>query len=146
MAQGTSIFYDRVKISIFGQPYMADGYITNFRANTKYGDKLTQGFSTDGTATGVLYANEETDISWDEFLVSSSQFVDLAALIRKSPAALTGQIIFQPFSVNGNASTAPAFVATKIVLPSLNLDAPGQGSEMKRSVSLQVGSFQPLTA
>lgn len=146
MAQGTSIFYDRVNISIFGAPYMAGGYILNFRANTKYGDKLSQGFSTDGTATGVVYANEETDISWDEYLVDETNFVDLAALIRKSPSALTGQIIFQPFSVNGTASAAPAFVATKIVLPGLNIDFGGQGSEGKRSVSLQAGSFQPLTA
>lgn len=145
MANGTSIFYDRVKISIFGQPYLEGGYILNFRANTKYQDALSQGFSQNGIATGTVYGNESTDISWDEYLVDAEQFVDLAALIRKSPSALNGQIIFQPFSINGSASSAPAFVATMIVLPGLDLNFGGQGTEGKRTVNMQAGNFQPLT-
>ncbi len=143
---GQVSFYDRVKISIFGQPYMQGGYILNFRANTKYGDKLSQGMSTNSAATGVMYGNEETDISWDEYLVDQNDFVDIASLIRKNPAAQSGQIVIQPFSISGNASTAPAFVATLIVVPSIDMVAQGQGTEMKRTVSLQCGSFQPLTA
>ena len=141
---GTSVFYDRVKITLFGSDYLSNGYILDFSANQNLNAKLTQGMSAQGYATGAVFGNQATQLRWTEYLVQATDFIDLASLINLGSSGLTGQIVVQPFSINGAATAAPSFVGSIILADSLNITAGGEGTEMKRDVSLQVGQWTPL--
>ena len=143
---GTTLFFDRVKITLFGAPYLQDGFINNFRAEANYNTSLVQGMTKAGNASGGVLGNEENTTTWEEFYTPRTEFVDIGALIRGNPlAASVGQMIVQPVSIGTGVATGRAMVFTSLFIPRITtIDSPGQGQVAKRNVTLLAASFAYL--
>jgi hypothetical protein len=142
---GTTIYYDRVNLTLFGAPYLQDGNIMNFSADVDLNTNLVQGMTQTGVASGGVIGNQAVTITWEEFYTQSTQMVDLVNLIRNNPAAGSGQLIVQPLSVGAGVPNARAIVFTGLFIPRLGLvHTPGQGQVATRPVTLLATQFAYL--
>ena len=133
MAQ-TQIFYDRVEISIDGVDYLPDGLIQNFRASMTTQSKLVDSMTPTSIKIGKVQGNSHIFVDWTEILPPESQYINLYLLLNGNPN-LT--ISVTPFSIATGAQSAPNFIITGLIMPKMDVDVSGTGTEAKRSCSFE---------
>lgn len=132
MSTSQTIYYERVSICINGDPYLKDGQIRKFSANITYNNKNIHGFNVVNTATGQTLGGKDVKLSWEEYLVTQANYVNLAAYFTANPQSI---VTVTPFSLARNADPAPEFVFFQILPTSIDLGAPGEGEVISRSIT-----------
>ena len=123
------IFYDRVSAYLNGIAYLRDGMIRSFSMQGIYNNKLQQGMTLTGLASGLTIGNISVTVNWTEFLPTSSDYLNFRTYCIANPNTI---LTIVPVSLAQGIAIAPSFTISNIQPTTINLNAPNEGEVMVR--------------
>jgi hypothetical protein len=125
-------FFDRASILVNGSPYLENGLIFSVTIATTYNSKLVNGFSTDGKASGAVYGNQSSSLSWEEYITDESNYINWGTYLKNNPDTIVTII---PFNTTNSATRAHEYNFTGIVVTNDGSGFTSEGTEGSRSLS-----------
>jgi len=125
-------FFDRASILVNGSPYLENGLIRSVTIATTYNSKLVNGFSTDGKASGAVYGNQSSSLSWEEYITDESNYINWSTYLKNNPDTIVTII---PFNITSSGTRAHEYNFTGIVVTNDGSGFASEGTEGSRSLS-----------
>lgn len=133
MSAAFPVFYDRVEIYSNALAYLPNGMIRNFTMSATFNSSINQGFSPTGLGSGVTYGNKTiSNVGWTEYLQDLNNYLNFSTFLLANPNTI---ITVVPVSLASGVPNAPQFTISGIVLRSIDISTPEEGSPGIRSCS-----------
>jgi hypothetical protein len=124
--------YDRVAILADGIEYLPDGQIRSFSMQAAYNNRLQQGMTSNGVATGITIGNRSVTVNWTEFLPTSGDYLNFRTFCIANPNTVFTII---PITLADGVPAGPSFTIGPVQPTSINISAPNEGEVMVRDCS-----------
>lgn len=126
-------FYDRVALYVNGVTYLPDGQIRSFSMQGAYNNKLQQGMTPTGLASGITIGNISVTLNWTEFLPTQADFLNWRTYCIANPNTIVTVV---PISLATGVAVAPSFTISNIQPTTINLSSPSEGEVFTRDISM----------